>query len=129
MRKKVLKTNQCAICRIVSIPLELANKSNLYISSREDWFYLCRKCHRRHDSIGFRLINQKWYKLCKSCNNYLDTDLFYSRKTMQDKPTQGRVRPQAEFTVWCKACTKTNMDIAKLKAKAVIAKISRGPQS
>lgn len=48
---------------------------------------------------------------------------------MQNKPTQGRVRAQAEFTVWCKACTKTNMDIAKLKAKAVIAKVSRGPQS
>lgn len=115
MSQKLVKPTGCSICGTVEKELEMANKSGAYREDEEDWIFLCKKCHRRFDSKGFKLVHAEWHKLCKNCNQFLLAhENFYKRKTLMMTPKNGKPRPQAEFAMWCKPCTRTLLTKRKI---------------
>lgn len=69
MRKRVPKRELCQFCN-KSSSFDLANKSQEYKTTVDDWMWLCKSCHRRYDN-GWKWIKNEWWKICKPCGKNL----------------------------------------------------------
>lgn len=79
MYKKVKNKGTCKFCK-KKCNTDLANISQKYKKTIDDWMWLCKKCHRRYDT-GWELKNKKWYKTCIPCGKFIEVnkDNFYQR--------------------------------------------------
>lgn len=79
MYKKVPKPKLCCFCKDKPVT-DLANISQEYKTTVDDWMWLCRGCHTRYDK-GWIWKNKKWFKNCKNCNQVLEVNKqnFYLR--------------------------------------------------
>ena len=49
IKRRKPKPNKCELCGIENKKLDLANKDHTYKRNLEDYFYVCRSCHRKFD--------------------------------------------------------------------------------
>lgn len=81
LHSKKKKEHFCNFCKQEK-RLDLANISQEYKHTLDDWMWLCRECHVRYDN-GWIFKNHTWYKVCKYCKKLLEinADNFYKRST------------------------------------------------
>lgn len=74
MRKTMSKPDRCDKCGTVC-NVDLANKSNEYMHEKEDWEWLCRKCHMASDGrldkflASSNMHNKLSSKKCQTCGS------------------------------------------------------------
>lgn len=72
IRKMIPKPDKCLFCEQKE-RLELANKSQKYKTTLDDWMYLCPSCHRRYD-MGWWKLENEWWKKCSKCDSKLKVE-------------------------------------------------------
>lgn len=72
IRKEIKRPIKCTFCKKKK-KLNLANISQKYKHTLDDWMYLCSKCHQRYDH-NWTWKNKKWFKKCKICKKELEVN-------------------------------------------------------
>lgn len=72
MYKIIPNRNVCKLCQN-KCKTELANISQQYKITKDDWMWLCTRCHKKYDN-NWEKINDAWYKKCKMCKTSLKVD-------------------------------------------------------
>lgn len=72
-RNKLPNKNICKFCK-QKCKTDLANISQKYKTTEDDWMWLCRRCHSRYDN-GWIWEDTKWFKMCEGCNKKIEVTL------------------------------------------------------
>lgn len=96
MRKDIKKPKLCIFCK-QKPPEQIANISQKYKKTVDDWMWLCEQCHHRYDK-GWKLIKGRWWKTCK-CKKFLEINV----KNFHINRGKGK---NGGWQVYCKECMK-----------------------
>lgn len=111
MYKEVKKPKKCTFCKKEK-KLDLANISQTYKISKDDWMWLCHSCHGKYDN-DWKWIKNNWHKVCSGCKKFLEVnrDNFY----LYDKNKKNN----NEWSTRCKECNRKKTRLYKKHHKNI----------
>lgn len=96
MRKLVPRFELCQFCNKVP-SFDLANISQKYKTTINDWLWLCHQCHMRYDH-GWIWKDKKWWKKCTPCGKFLKV----CKKNFWERHYKDRKK---SWFTYCKQCS------------------------